>query len=226
MEHLCYRCGAAVEDGIPFCPQCGAPQIRVAGPEPAVHSQTHGESYVSPPEAPVSLSAARFSQSSAPVPIEWSHALSAAAWAGLIAAFVLMLPLAAFGFGMLAAGALTVVFYRRQRPETEVTPAAGAKLGAVSGVLGFAVLAILMAVGMSLFHMGDELRATFLDTLQQSAAHSASPEAQQLVQFFKSPAGFAAMLVAALVVMFLAFIIFSSLGGALGAALLRRKNRS
>ncbi|MGH9648361.1 MAG: hypothetical protein ACRD4E_16270, partial [Bryobacteraceae bacterium] len=29
MEHPCKKCGAEVEDGTPFCPQCRAPQIHV-----------------------------------------------------------------------------------------------------------------------------------------------------------------------------------------------------
>src|SRR6202046_4320983 len=33
MDHPCYQCGHIVEDGKPFCAQCGAPQIRVAMPE-------------------------------------------------------------------------------------------------------------------------------------------------------------------------------------------------
>ena len=35
MDHPCYKCGHSVEDGKPFCLECGAPQIRVAMPEPA-----------------------------------------------------------------------------------------------------------------------------------------------------------------------------------------------
>jgi hypothetical protein len=33
MDHPCYKCGHSVEDGKPFCSQCGAPQIRVLLPE-------------------------------------------------------------------------------------------------------------------------------------------------------------------------------------------------
>ena len=33
MDHSCYKCGHSVEDGKPFCGQCGAPQIRVPMPE-------------------------------------------------------------------------------------------------------------------------------------------------------------------------------------------------
>ena len=35
MEQPCYKCGQTVEEGIPFCPHCSAPQIRVVVAEPA-----------------------------------------------------------------------------------------------------------------------------------------------------------------------------------------------
>ena len=34
MEQSCYKCGSVVEEGVPFCPQCSAPQIRVVIAEP------------------------------------------------------------------------------------------------------------------------------------------------------------------------------------------------
>ena len=33
VEHPCYRCQALIDEGIAFCPHCGAPQIRVVPPE-------------------------------------------------------------------------------------------------------------------------------------------------------------------------------------------------
>src|SRR5688572_9464475 len=30
MEHPCHQCGTSIADGVPFCPHCNAPQIRVA----------------------------------------------------------------------------------------------------------------------------------------------------------------------------------------------------
>ena len=34
MEQPCYKCRQLVEEGRPFCPHCGAPQIRVLVAEP------------------------------------------------------------------------------------------------------------------------------------------------------------------------------------------------
>jgi hypothetical protein len=46
-----------------------------------------------------------------------------------------------------------------------------------------------------------------------------------VLEYLKSPQGLALMMVLGFVMMGLAFLIFSSLGGALAAVLLRRKDR-
>src|SRR5437016_14507970 len=33
MQRACHRCGAQVDDHVPFCPSCGAPQIKVSTQE-------------------------------------------------------------------------------------------------------------------------------------------------------------------------------------------------
>jgi hypothetical protein len=157
--------------------------------------------------------------------LQWSYALPAAALAGLIAAVMMMIPVGAFGLGMLAAGALSVMFYRRRNPAANVTPGMGARLGALSGALGFGVFAIFTAIEMLIFRSGGQLRDALLQAIQQSAARSSDPAAQQVLEYLKSPEGLALMMVLGFIMMGLAFLIFSSLGGALAAALLRRKDR-
>ncbi len=136
----------------------------------------------------------------------------------------MIIPLGAFGLGMLAVGALSVLLYRRRNPAANLTPGMGARLGAVSGALGFGIFAILTSVEMLVFRSGGQLRAALLEAVQQSAARSSDPQAQQLLEYLKTPQGLALVMVLGLIVMFVAFLVFSSLGGALGAALLRRKD--
>jgi hypothetical protein len=136
----------------------------------------------------------------------------------------MVVPLGAFGLGMLAAGALSVVLYRRRNPAANLTPGVGARLGAVSGALGFGIFAVLTSIEMVVFRSGGQLRAALIEAVQQSAARSSDPQAQQLLEYLKTPQGLALVMVLALIVMFAAFLVFSSLGGALGAALLRRKD--
>jgi hypothetical protein len=145
--------------------------------------------------------------------------------AGLLAAVLMLVPLAGFGLGMLAAGVLAVLLYRRRVPESNLTPGAGARLGAVSGALGFAMFAIFSAVEILVFHTGSEINAAMLQAVNQAAARSSDPQAQQALEYLRSSQGLALVMALGLVVMFLAFLIFSSIGGAIGAALLRRKER-
>jgi len=217
VEHSCYRCGAAVDEGITFCPQCNAPQIRVTVGEPITIPAIDSDLEIKTPG-----SHANSPQISA---LQWSYALPAAALAGLIAAVMMMIPVGAFGLGMLAAGALSVMFYRRRNPAADVAPGMGARLGALSGALGFGVFAIFTAIEMLIFRSGGQLRDALLQAIQQSAARSSDPQAQQVLEYLKSPQGLALMMVLGFIMMGLAFLIFSSLGGALAAALLRRKDR-
>lgn len=200
-----------MEDGIPFCPQCNAPQIRVGGAsaEAVFPAELDGASFPAP----------------SGTAIQWSEALPSAALAGLIAAFLMFIPLGAFGLGMIAAGVLSVLFYRRRKPASHLTPAMGARLGAVSGTLGFGMFAIFSAVGTLVFHTGGQLRTTMLEAIEQSAARNSDPQAQQVIEYLKTPPGLALMMGLGLAFILVAFLILSSLGGAIGAAMMRRKDR-
>lgn len=204
-----------MEQGTAFCPQCRAPQIRVAVPETVTPSGITSDPAVS--SLPAYFGAPLTTR------IEWSQALPATALAGLITAVLMMTPLAYFGFGMLIGGGLSVVFYRRRIPVANVTPGMGARLGMVSGILGGGIFAALLSIGTMLFHAWDSVRAKLIEVVEQTAARNPDPQAQQALEFFKSPEGIVLLLTTALIGALIAFVIFSGLGGALGAALLRRK---
>ena len=119
-----------MEEGTPFCPQCNAPQIRVI---------------VDGAEQPTSYEAATRILTHANR-IEWPHALPAAATSGIISALLMLIPFAGLALGMLAGGMLCVMLYRRRAPRAPLTSGMGARLGAVSGVLAFAVFSIFTAV--------------------------------------------------------------------------------
>lgn len=206
-----------MEDGVPFCPHCAAPQIRVAavGPGPqTIPAVLEGH------DTPAQASPSGLTLSS----IQWSQALPTAALAGLVAALLMVIPLGAFGLGMLAAGALSVVLYHRRNPALSLTPGIGARLGAVSGAVGFGIFAVFSALSMLVSRGGGQLRAALLDAIQQSAARSPDPQAQELLQWFKTPAGLALMMCLALGFLFVTFLVLSSAGGALAAVLLRRRD--
>lgn len=213
MEHPCYKCGAGVEDGTPFCPRCNAPQIRVAGPEPLAD-------VAAAPEVAIEHYA-----SHAPLPsaLEWPQALPSAGIALLVAILIIVVSKST-GLGMLAAGFLSVVLYRRRCPATHVTVGMGARLGAFTGALGFGAVAATLALWTA-FRSGKEIHDAFLNYLQQSTAQSSDPRVQQVLDLFNTPDGFTFIMIFILIMTLVAFTIFSSLGGAIGAYLLHRKER-
>ena len=211
MEHPCYQCSAPVEDGTAFCPHCGAAQIRVASEE----ARQSGE--------PAEVLAQ--SRPVASAGIQWSQALPAAALAGLIAAGLMFILVKTIVLWMIAAGILAVLLYRRRNPGGSLTPGMGARLGAVSGALGFGVFAVFTAIEVLVFHSGGQLRAELLEAIEQTALRTSDPQAQQVVTYFKSPPGLALFMALTLVTTFFLFLIFASLGGSLAATLLRRKER-
>jgi hypothetical protein len=138
-----------------------------------------------------------------------------------MAAILMMLPLGALG--LIAAGGVAVALYRRKDPGTFVSAGMGARLGAATGALGFGMFVILGAVQMAVLHTGDEFRKTLLDAVQQAAARSSDPQAQQAVEYLKTPAGLAVMMILGLAAVLVICLILSAVGGALGAAWLGRK---
>src|ERR1700728_4999346 len=142
MEQLCYKCRQTVEEGVPFCPHCSAPQIRVVLAEPVTPVAAAFSSAESQPSTVLPAS------QTLPVlalPMQWSQALKPCALAALVATLLMALGLNPF-VAMLCVGFLAVVFYRQRRPEWRVKAASGARLGAISGILCFSFTSILIAL--------------------------------------------------------------------------------
>jgi len=215
VEHPCYKCGASVEDGIPFCSKCNAPQIRVVGSAPLTP-------VAGAPE--VTIEQAASYTTPLPTALDWHEALPSAGIALLIGIFIIAVSKST-PLGMLATGFLTVVLYRRRCPLTHLTAGMGARLGALAGSLGFGVLAAILALWTA-FRSGKEIHDAFLNYIQQNSASSSDPRMQQVIDLFNTPDGFAFIMILTLIMTLMAFLIFSSAGGALGAFLLYRKDRS
>src|SRR5271169_2929596 len=225
MDHPCHKCGHSVEDGKPFCSQCGAPQIRVAVPEPSEQVATENVSpkdrpifSLDPPVAPGTLSAAALSPG-----IEWSQALRACAIAAVISALVMAIGLMVPLLAGLGAGFLAVTLYHRRNPARSVNARSGAQLGAVCGFLFFGISAIFESLAVALFHTGGQVRQKMLDALQQAASRANDPQVQAAFDGLKTPEGLAAMLILGLVVLCLVSIAAGCVAGALTGAFLGRR---
>ena len=222
MEHLCQKCRAGVEDGTAFCPACGAPQIKItatilnrpAPPPPSteapVESQTGAAvptiTYTPPPAV-------------ARVPA-WSEVVPGAIVAGAMLAAASVVPFAAPLLLMLAAGGFSVFFYMR-RAQVRLTPRAAARVGAMGGVTGFVLMAVIMvlAVMSSGGQVVEMLRQAMLDKIGQNPP----AQAQELIQQLMTPAGLATIFGIGLLVILVLILLVSAAGGAIAAALLNKK---
>ncbi len=229
MEHACYQCGATVEDGRPFCRECNGPQIRVAVAEadPVSDAADETEPDFSSPGAdsyPAVLSNPYKSASYRPGGITWTHAWSAALFGVLLAAVLTIIPHGIpVELGILCGGFFTVFFYRRRLTSLNFPLGAGARVGALSGVLGFVASVAFLSLGKDAFRPGGEFHQKLLLVLQQHAPSGADPQVRQMLEFYKSSQGFTVMVVIGLVGALAAFLVLSALGGVIGAALLKRK---
>jgi len=219
MEEPCYKCGQPVEQGVRFCPRCAAPQIRVVVAEsPTLATE------IASPAGPATLPA------SPPVPVlavatPWSQALKPCALAALIASFLMSLGLNPF-VAMFSVGFLAVVFHRQGRPGIALKAANGARLGALSGLLWFAISAILEALVVLIFHKGPEIRQQLMSTIDQAASRTNDPQVLAAFARFKTPEGLEVLMILGLIMAFLAAIVLSAIGGALGGTILGRKNQA
>jgi hypothetical protein len=197
---------------------------------------------VQPPAQPVGLAPV------SPAAIDWSQGMRASALAGLLLALaIFFVPVIVAGIGlvlhlgqtaigllvllaswccMLVAGALAVRFYRRRCPDASIRPGLGARLGAVSGLLGFFLYSVPQALRLAFFHLGGSVREAMRKAIEQSAAQSPDPKAQEMMRNLMSPGTLAAFLTFLIVLFFLVFLVLPSLGGALGASLWGNKETS
>jgi hypothetical protein len=220
MEQPCYKCGQAIEEGIPFCPHCSAPQIRVIVAEPVPVPAI-------PAEPSVASASALPASATVPVlalPMSWSGAIKPCALAALVACLLMALGLNLL-VAMISVGFLAVVFYRPQRRDAAIKAGTGARLGALSGLLWFAISSIYEALVVILFHKGDELRKELLAAIAQAASRSSDPQTLAVFDRLKTPEGLQFMMIFFIVFGFFMAILLASLGGALGASLFGRQKK-
>ena|SRR6266566_3918168 len=221
MEQPCYKCGQTVEEGVPFCPHCSAPQIRVVIAEPA------------PLPAAFAVGAAQGSavlpaSQTVPVlalPTQWSLALKPCALAAVVAFLLMSLGLRP-SVAMFSVGFLAVVFYHQLQRGTLIKATVGARLGALGGLLWFAMSSIVVALMVIFLHKGPELRTALLAKIQEAASQTSDPQVLAVFDRLKSQGGLDFLMITGLLFAFLATIVLAGLGGALGGAILGRRDRS
>jgi len=220
MEQPCYKCGQTVEEGVAFCPHCSAPQIRVviaeSAPQPLAFAGASGQDAEALPASQTVPVLA--------LPVRWSQSVGSCALAALIASILMALGLHPF-VAMVSAGFLAVVFYRQRRPEIRLNASTGAALGALGGLLWFAMSSIVEVLLVIFLHKGPELRAVLVAKIQETASQTTDPQMLAMFERFKTPGGLEFLMLSALILAFLASIVLGGLGGTLGSVILGRRDR-
>jgi hypothetical protein len=156
----------------------------------------------------------------------WSLAVRPCAIAALIAAVGMVCKLIVPVIAVIGAGFLAVSIYRRNNSTASLRPGTGARLGALCGLFCSAMTAVLGALRVLALREGGEIRKIMLDVLQQSASRYPDPQSQSALEFLRSPPGLVLFMIVLLIFGCLMFILMGTIGGALGAAALGRRDRS
>jgi hypothetical protein len=199
-----------------------APQIRVVVAQPVAAAAPFPDAAGLPqsePPLPASETVPVLA-----LPMRWSQAIKPCALAALVASVLTLFrlnPLVA----MFSVGFLAVVFYRQGHPGSEIKPWAGARLGALSGLLWFATSVVLGALGVLLMHKGPEVQKTLLQAIDQAASRTSDPQVIAVFDRFKSPDGLEFLMVFILIFGLFTAIVLGAAGGALSGTVLGRRNK-
>jgi hypothetical protein len=219
MQNICYRCGRSIEERIPFCPACGAPQIRVSTPEQPPDAAEK------PQDLPPELAKQPF--------LPGGHALSTGiAWKDFIRAAtplaavtgILTVPLAPLGlFVLLPANLIwAIARYRRNRPLT-IRAGEGARMGALMGALSFGFFLPCFLATIALWRT--QYRELMMARINEIAAQNPDQQAQQMAQWITTPHGFIAFVAVSLGAILLVFVVIGMGSGALAIMLGKTRNR-
>lgn len=227
MEHPCYKCATSIDESLPFCPHCGAPQIRVASPNDDVAQSQNAADVERGTVTPASWGPGGPGYAPQPDAIQWDLAWKGAFLSGLGAALLTAIPVLSLGccLWLLGAGALAVWLYQRRAPVVTVTSGMGMRIGAVSGAVGYAVSTIWTVVRFT--SNSQEFRTALQEQMDKSVASNPDPRTQEMLRQFmanlNTPQGLATFFVLTLAIMGIVFVIFGAAGGALGASMFARR---
>jgi hypothetical protein len=225
VEHPCYKCQTSIDESLPFCPHCGAPQIRVASPDDeasrALSSDAPTQAFSPAGRAPGTPQ--YVPQTAA---IQWDLAWKGALLSGLMASVLTAIPVISVGccLWLLGSGGLAVFLYQRRVPGAVITSGMGMRIGAVSGIVGFVATTV-----WSVFRFAAnsaEFRKAMQEQMDKSIASNSDPRSQEILRQFmntlNTPQGLATFFVVMLIIMAIVFVVFSAAGGALGASMFAR----
>jgi hypothetical protein len=161
------------------------------------------------------------SQPGVVLPLRWAQILKPCALAALVATGLVGLGLNLF-VAMIGTGFLSVVFARQWRPGAVIKPATGAGIGALGGLLWYALSSLMGTLIVVFLHKGPEVRNQLIERINQAASQTSDPQTLAVFDRFKDPGGLELLIVLGFVFAFLAATVLGGLGGILGSFLGRR----
>jgi hypothetical protein len=116
--------------------------------------------------------------------------------------------------------------FRYQRKSGAISAGTGARLGALMGLFTFVFVLLLdtLNLGLSLLagHHGNELRENMVKQIQQAAAKSPDPRAQDILLWFTTGEGLVVLVAFGLVVFFIIILVSATATGAVTGALAKK----
>jgi len=213
----CHRCSGGLEEDASFCPQCAAPQLRLAIPDEQADAAEAAGGLARDPRG-----------------VDWSNVFRLALW---IAIPVGILTIPPFFFPLIVAGPVVVIsLYMRHRPGTLLDGRSGFRIGALMGLLAAYISAFFLA-GLRLIerypmHQGEVLDKDYALYIQQTAvashnmAHGTAASMEMMnswMTFFLTPDGRAWVTLLGTAVTGVGTVLLAGLGGMLGARLAGRR---
>jgi hypothetical protein len=233
MQEYCLTCGGDLpgrSGETPFCPHCGAPQLKLAfdlqqPEEPTPGPATTG---MRPPPRPEQ--------------VDWRMAIrcavGVAAVGGLLAVIALRVPLLTMAtiLWTMSGSLITLGLYQNRRPTAWMDARIGARIGTLVGICLGMGLALPVAIAGVVARFGLHAMATFdaqmatlqglvQQAMQQSAQRSGTALPPGVLQLVQSQEYRAASVLTYCAFLALALLVVSALGGAFGG-LLRTRHRA
>lgn len=196
-----------------FCHRCGKPQFELPAEEP--------ETNPAPDSVPV-IAADPLAALSADIsfhnPVAVRIALGMGVTGILLSSLPIPLPFLWPLLALMITGGLAVFLYMK-RTGAKLSVRAGARMGWLTGIFSFAIVAVLFTLIMVFIANNGGFGEFYKEAMK---ANLSSAEVERIVRELESPGKLAAVLLATLGTLFVLFTTFPMLGGALGAKLLTR----